>query len=107
MTTTATELRAEAQLCRQAAAFETAPEVKQLLAARALVLAQLAEKMENDAYRGATVGDAEIERWKGSLLPPLDGQRQALVERALARAAAALAADPPSRDPSSPEKKNC
>jgi hypothetical protein len=58
MLLTPAELRERSQLYRQAAERETTPEIKRRLASHALALAELAERIERDAF--AT--ESQVER---------------------------------------------
>jgi len=63
MLLTPAEWRARSRLYRQMAETETALEIRRRLASHALVLAQLAEKIERDEF----VTETNIERYRGLL----------------------------------------
>jgi rubrerythrin len=73
------KLRELSQLYRQAAEEEATLEIKRRLASHALVLAQLAEKIERDAF----VTESNIERFRGMLARALDQTQRKMIETLL------------------------
>lgn len=73
------ELRVQARICLRAAEQETVPELKRQHAARAFVLAQLAEQLDLDRF----VIEANIERYERILIDALGESQRRLVEKLL------------------------
>jgi hypothetical protein len=67
----------------QAAAQETATEIKRRLASHAFALAQLAEQIERGTQRMAFVSAANVERYGRMLLLDLDDRQRHMIETLL------------------------